>query len=94
MTTNVNPPTLAIGIAFGAGANTNAWTLDASPFPVTLGEPLVDVFEDVTADVRFLSIERGRSRELDAFQAGRCSLVLDNSDREYDPLNLALPSAS
>jgi hypothetical protein len=89
MTTNVNPPTLAIGIAFGAGANTNAWTLDASPFPVTLGEPLVDVFEDVTADVRFLSIERGRSRELDAFQAGRCSLVLDNSDREYDPLNLA-----
>lgn len=44
-----------------------------------------DVFEDVSADVRSVSVRRGRSRELTAFTAGQASVVLDNRDRLYDP---------
>lgn len=36
-------------------------------------------------DIRSIDINRGRSRELDQFQAGRMSVVLDNRDRHYDP---------
>lgn len=87
-------PTLSVEIAFSAGANPAAWTLDVSPFPVTLGDALVDVYTDVSADVRGLNISRGKSRELDQFQAGRCVVNLDNRTRDYDPLNLSGPYVS
>lgn len=41
------------------------------------------------ADIRSIDINRGRSRELDQFQAGRMTCVLDNRDRLYDPLYTA-----
>jgi hypothetical protein len=44
-----------------------------------------EVFEDVSDDVRSVSVRRGRSRELTAFTAGQASVVLDNRDRLYDP---------
>jgi hypothetical protein len=44
-----------------------------------------DVFEDVSDDVRSVSVRRGRSRELTAFTAGQASVVLDNRARLYDP---------
>ena len=44
-----------------------------------------DLFEDVSNDVRSVSVRRGRSRELTAFTAGQASVVLDNRDRLYDP---------
>lgn len=44
-----------------------------------------EVFEDVSEDVRSVSVRRGRSRELTAFNAGQASVVLDNRDRLYDP---------
>jgi hypothetical protein len=44
-----------------------------------------DVYEDVSDDVRSVSVRRGRSRELTAFTAGQASVVLDNRDRLYDP---------
>ena len=37
------------------------------------------------ADIRSIDINRGRNRELDQFQAGRMTVVLDNRDRLYDP---------
>ena len=46
-----------------------------------------DILTDVTSDVRTVSIRRGRSRELDRFQAGDLNVVLDNRDRDYDPTN-------
>lgn len=44
-----------------------------------------DVFEDVSDDVRSVTVRRGRSRELTAFTAGQASVVLDNRARLYDP---------
>ena len=44
-----------------------------------------DVYEDVSDDVRAVSVRRGRSRELTAFTAGQASVVLDNRARLYDP---------
>jgi hypothetical protein len=44
-----------------------------------------DVYEDVSDNVRSVSVRRGRSRELTAFTAGQASVVLDNRARLYDP---------
>lgn len=45
----------------------------------------VYVFQDVTAYVRSVSINRGLQRDLDTYSAGSCSVVLDNRDRAFDP---------
>lgn len=42
---------------------------------------------DVSAYVRSITVATGRSTELDDFQASTCSLILDNSDRRFDPEN-------
>lgn len=50
------------------------------------------VWTDITAYVYSeWTIERGRSAELDSFQAGRCSFDLVNDDRRFDPLYSAGP---
>lgn len=59
-----------------------AFTTDA------LAEP---AWVDVTGDVRFWDTWRGRNRELEAFQPGRATVVLDNRDRQYDSVNAAGP---
>ena len=45
----------------------------------------VYVFQDVTAYVRSVDINRGLSRDLDTFNAGSCNVTLDNRDRAFDP---------
>lgn len=40
---------------------------------------------DVTPFVQSGSIKRGRSRELDDFNAGTCTIVLENDSRDFDP---------
>ena len=87
-------PTLRCEVAFGTGANPNAWTLDNTPFPVTLGPEFVDTYTNVSADVRAMKIYMGKSRELDQYQVGRTSVVLDNRARDFDPLNLSGPYVS
>lgn len=44
-----------------------------------------DILEDVTADLRSITVRRGRSRELERYQAGAATIDLDNSGRKYDP---------
>lgn len=44
-----------------------------------------DILEDVTADLRSITVRRGRSRELERYQAGAATIDLDNSERKYDP---------
>ncbi len=44
-------------------------------------------WQDVSTDVRSLSITRGRQRQIEAFGAGSCSLELDNNEGDYDPDN-------
>lgn len=54
--------------------------LDDGPFGLS-----GDILEDVTDDVRGITVRRGRSRELERFQAGAATVSLDNSERKYDP---------
>ncbi|HKY76005.1 MAG TPA: hypothetical protein VJS45_07690, partial [Acidimicrobiia bacterium] len=50
----------------------------------TTGALETPVWEDITADVRFWDVQRGRSRELERFQPGRATIVLGNLSRQYD----------
>lgn len=52
----------------------------------TASSPLAgDILTNVTSDVQAISFRRGRSRELDLYQAGEASVDLDNRNRYYDP---------
>jgi hypothetical protein len=83
-------PDTSVRIAFdlAAGGVGNFFTLD-DPTKGELDNATFklagDILEDVTADVRSVSIRRGRSRELERYQAGAASVNLDNSQRKYDP---------
>lgn len=44
-----------------------------------------DILEDVTEDVRSLTLRRGRSRELERFDSGAGTINLRNDERKYDP---------
>lgn len=67
--------------------------MSADTFPTLIVEIafLTDPFdaspdwEDVSADVRAISTDRHRQNELDQFQAGTCTVTLDNRLRTYDP---------
>lgn len=75
--------TVEIGFSTTGGANT-----------VPFGGLLADiVWTDVTAYVRGLSFQRGRSTELEQFQTGSASVVLSNADRRFDPLYASSPYA-
>lgn len=50
-----------------------------------------EIFYDVTDRVRSWSSNRGKSRALDAFNAGNASIVLDNNTRDFDPTYAASP---
>lgn len=50
-----------------------------------------NVLVDVTPYVRAVTVNRGRSRQLEKFTAGAANLVLDNRSRIFDPLNAASP---
>lgn len=56
---------------------------------VPLAEPSEDVpgFIEVTDEVRQVSTSRGRSWQLDKFQAGAANVVLANERRQFDPTN-------
>jgi hypothetical protein len=83
-------PDTRVRIAFdlAAGGVGNFFTLDDpvkgeldnAPFGLA-----GDILEDVTDDVRSITVRRGRSRELERYQAGAASISLDNTGRKYDP---------
>lgn len=49
------------------------------------------VWVDLAADVRSWNTSRGRRRELERFQPGRATVVLDNRDADYDSQNASGP---
>lgn len=53
-----------------------------------LAEP---VWVDISGDVRAWDTTRGRSRELERFQPGRATVVLDNTSGAYDSANATGP---
>lgn len=50
-----------------------------------------DVLVDVTDYVANVTISRGKSRELDQFQAGHATVTLHNDDRTFDPFYVNSP---
>ena len=48
-------------------------------------------FTDVSTYVRNIEVNRGRQHALDDFQTGTCSVVLDNTDDRFNPLNTSSP---
>jgi len=51
------------------------------------------LFYDVTSYVVSINTNRGRSRELDKYNAGALEVLFDNSTRVFDPLNASSPYA-
>jgi hypothetical protein len=49
------------------------------------------VYQDITSFVRSVDVTRGVSRELDTYQAGSCTVVLDNNLRTFDPSYTSSP---
>lgn len=60
-----------------------------------MAKPIVRVFlggsTEITSYVRSVGTSRGKSRELDQFDAGQFSVVLDNRTRAFDPLYTSSP---
>ena len=83
-------PDTRVRIAFdlAAGGSGNFFTLD-DPVKGELDNATFklagDILEDVTAEVERITVRRGRSRELERYQAGSLTVELDNSTRKYDP---------
>ena len=83
-------PDTRVKIAFdlAAGGSGDFFTLNDSIKGVLDGVTYKlagEVLEDVTAEVQNITVRRGRSRELERFQAGAATVTLDNSQRKYDP---------
>jgi hypothetical protein len=50
-------------------------------------------FTDISSRVRTISVNRGKNRDLDRFNAGNLSVELNNEDRAFDPLYASSPFA-
>lgn len=61
--------------------------LDSTEWRLGDGEVLVDV----TEFVRRIGIDRGKSRDLDKYQAGRVSVEFNNDQRTFDPTYVDSP---
>lgn len=75
------------------GFPVNEFTLDSATLGV-LDEDFLDgtlLGDDVSALVKSISITRGRSDQLQQFTAGTCSIILNNNDRRFDPINESSP---
>jgi hypothetical protein len=87
-------PTTTVEICFDeTPLGGDGFTLDSSTKGI-LNNPyyLLDGylnFVDVSADVQQVTVNRGRSRQLDEYQAGTASIQFYNKTRKYDPLNTA-----
>jgi hypothetical protein len=90
MAASMSRPDTRVRIAFdlAAGGVGDFFTLD-DPVKGELDDGPFglagDILEDVTDDVRSITVRRGRSRELERYQAGAATVSLDNSGRKYDP---------
>ena len=71
---------------YSASGIADPFTLDSPTAGILDSDVLEGVLPvDITADVYALRIERGRSRWLDDFTSGTCTISLNNRDRKYDP---------
>lgn len=83
-------PNTEVRIAFNlaAGGRGDFFTLGDATKGVLNGATFKlagDVLQDVTEDVQSIRVRRGRSKELDSYQAGAADVQLDSAGRKYDP---------
>lgn len=96
-------PTVKVEISFGRASNYDnngvlTWRVGAqnsdnrvgSSFLCSRAGSTADVAEwsDVTAACQSVTISRGRRTRTDEYETGQCTLTLDNSGRDFDPLNV------
>lgn len=78
--------TVELGLDSGGGAT--KFILDSDSMGVLGVDQLGGlVFNDVTQYVKGVSTTRGRSRQLDYYNAGVATVSFDNRSREFDPVN-------
>lgn len=80
-----------ISVFAALGFIVREFTLDSSQLD---GEDVLDgTLEgvDISPYVRSMSINRGRSDAFSSFRAGTCTVVLNNNDRRFDPINESSP---
>jgi len=88
--------TLVVQLGFtDAGVGAPYFTLDDATEGV-LDNPLYvlgggEALVEVTDYVRSVSIQRGKSRELDRYDAGQASVTFNNNNRAFDPTYLPSP---
>ena len=58
---------------------------DSDPFATS------QTFSDVSAYIREFSIDRGRQHDLADYQTGTASVLLNNADDRFNPLNTSSP---
>jgi hypothetical protein len=76
------------------GFEVNYFTLDDATLGVLDGEGYLDgtlLGDDISPYIQQLSITRGRTDQLGNFNAGTCTIMLNNNDRRFDPINQASP---
>jgi len=88
--------TLLVEIGFtDSGANPPFFTLDDATKGILDGLTYVlgggEGLVDVSAYVRTASVQRGKSRELDRYNAGQATVTFNNSTRIFDPTFEASP---
>jgi O-glycosyl hydrolase len=76
VTASIQGPSLLLTVEIAFASNPNAST---------------PIWTDVTPYVQSLATRRGRSNELDRFEAGTCDVVFKNQDRRFDPIHAASP---
>lgn len=82
-----------IQIFMELGFPVNPFTLDSATLGV-LDEDYLDgtlIGDDVSPYAQEVSISRGRSDQLQNFNAGTCTVRLLNRDRRFDPINTSSP---
>lgn len=89
-----NPFKVEFGFDSSTGGFGNTFVLD-DPVRGQLDNPdyvLGGVlFVDVSNYVKDIQIQRGKSRDLDRYTAGRCAIALDNRSRAFDPTYTSSP---
>ena len=88
-------PTEKVELGFDASGPGNYFTLDDSVKGVLDNIDYVLAggtnFYDVSAYVQSISVNRGKSRDLDRYNAGQVSVTFDNRNRYFDPTYTASP---
>lgn len=71
------------------GFPVNVFTLDSAEDGL-LDEDYLDgtlIGDDISEFCKSVSVKRGRPDQLQQFNAGTCTIVLNNTDRRFDPIN-------